>query len=223
MCSVLICYNREVWSWYPCGGGVEYLHRSPASRRRQCKGESQIWDSKLWSRVPKDSDPRKTIQVRTSSIYKRQTCALVREGAPQTQDRNGQSVINIWSWAPDGARYQDLLIDWPSRNVNLIWLWHQQTSSVEAGSNTSTVALRVVGGEKKGRLESETVKYGREYHGTRTRQWMRWRGPATILNDRSILSSERMLYKDYNRRCSIEKKFWPWVSRGSAPRRTVWQ
>jgi hypothetical protein len=31
---------------------------------------------------------------------------------------------------------------------------------VEAGSNTSTVALRVVGGDENGSLESETVKYG---------------------------------------------------------------
>jgi hypothetical protein len=30
---------------------------------------------------------------------------------------------------------------------------------VEAGSNTSTVTLRVVGGDDKGGLESETVKY----------------------------------------------------------------
>jgi hypothetical protein len=31
---------------------------------------------------------------------------------------------------------------------------------VEAGWNTSTVTLRVVGGDEKGSLESETVKYG---------------------------------------------------------------
>jgi hypothetical protein len=43
-------------------------------------------------------------------------------------------------------------------------------SRVEAGSNTSTVALRIVGGDKKGSLESETVKYGRESYGTRTRE-----------------------------------------------------
>jgi hypothetical protein len=30
---------------------------------------------------------------------------------------------------------------------------------VEAGPNTSTVALRVIGGDEKGSLESETVKY----------------------------------------------------------------
>jgi hypothetical protein len=33
---------------------------------------------------------------------------------------------------------------------------------VEAGSNTSTIALRVVGGDKNGSLESDTVKYGPE-------------------------------------------------------------
>jgi hypothetical protein len=39
---------------------------------------------------------------------------------------------------------------------------------VEAGSNTSTVTLRVVGGDEKGSLESETVKHGHEPHVTRT-------------------------------------------------------
>jgi hypothetical protein len=39
---------------------------------------------------------------------------------------------------------------------------------VEAGSNTSTVTLRVVGGDEKGSLESETVNYGHESHGSRT-------------------------------------------------------
>jgi hypothetical protein len=46
----------------PCGGGVEYLHRSPASRRRRQKGKSRIWDSKIW-----DSDPRMTVLARASS------------------------------------------------------------------------------------------------------------------------------------------------------------
>jgi hypothetical protein len=41
---------------------------------------------------------------------------------------------------------------------------------VDAGSNTSTVTLRVVGGDEKGSLESETVKYGHESHGTTTRK-----------------------------------------------------
>jgi hypothetical protein len=43
-------------------------------------------------------------------------------------------------------------------------------SRVEAGSNTSTVALRVVQGDEKESLESETVKYGHESRGTGTRE-----------------------------------------------------
>jgi hypothetical protein len=49
------------------------------------------------------------------------------------------------------------------------YLRKKMPSRVEAGSNTSTVALRVVGGDKNGSLES-AVKYGRESHGTRTRE-----------------------------------------------------
>jgi hypothetical protein len=46
----------------------------------------------------------------------------------------------------------------------------RQLTRVEAGSNTSTVTLRVVGGDEKGSLESETVKYGHKSYGTRTRK-----------------------------------------------------
>jgi hypothetical protein len=74
-----------------CGGGFEYLHRDPASRRRRRKGKSQIWNSQIRSRVPRSSDPRKTTLARASSIY-------------------------------NGARHQDLLIDWPSVAMWL-WLW----------------------------------------------------------------------------------------------------
>jgi hypothetical protein len=40
----------------------------------------------------------------------KQIRSLVREGAPQKQDRNCQRIINIWSLYPDGPRHQDLLI-----------------------------------------------------------------------------------------------------------------
>jgi hypothetical protein len=43
-------------------------------------------------------------------------------------------------------------------------------SRVEVRSNTSTIALRVVGGGEKESLPSETVKYGHKTHGTRTRK-----------------------------------------------------
>jgi hypothetical protein len=60
-------------------GGVEYLHRSPASRRRRQKGKSQIWDSKIWSRVPRDSDPRMNALARTSRNCKWQNDPLFRK------------------------------------------------------------------------------------------------------------------------------------------------
>jgi hypothetical protein len=42
-------------------------------------------DSKIWPRMPRDSDPRKTTLARASTIYKSQTCPLVREDAPQNK------------------------------------------------------------------------------------------------------------------------------------------
>jgi hypothetical protein len=54
---------------------------------------------------------------------------------------------------------------------------------VVAGSNTSTVTLRVVGADEKGSLKSETVKYGRESQGTRARRGLRWQGPAAYRKD----------------------------------------
>jgi hypothetical protein len=66
---------------------------------------------------------------------------------------------------------------------------------VEEGLNTSTVTLRVVRGDKKGSLESETVKYGLETQGTQTRARLRWQGPAAYTKDRPVLFSERAPHK----------------------------
>jgi hypothetical protein len=74
--------------------------------------------------------------------------------------------------------------------------WFRLVPRVEAGSNTSTVTLRVVGSDEKGSLKSETVKYGRESQETRTHERLRWRGPAAYTKDRPILSSERVPYKN---------------------------
>jgi hypothetical protein len=57
---------------------------------------------------------------------------------------------------------------------------------------------------------------------TRISEWLRWRGPAAIVNDRHNLSPERMLRKDYDRKCSVGKICWSWVSRGLSSRRTDW-
>jgi hypothetical protein len=55
-------------------------------------------------------------------------------------------------------------------------------------------------------LESETLKCGHEYPGTRTGEWLRWQGPAAIVKARQILSSQSLLHIDYNRKFSAEKK-----------------
>jgi hypothetical protein len=79
---------------------------------------------------------------------------------------------------------------------------------VVAGSNTSTMTLRVVGGDEKGSLQSETVIYGREYQGTRTRQRLRWQEPAANKKDRPVLSSERAPHKKQNRNCKKIINIW---------------
>jgi hypothetical protein len=46
---------------------------------------------------------------------------------------------------------------------------HRRVSNLfGSGVEFSTVTLRVVGGDEKGSLKSEIVKYGREFQGTRT-------------------------------------------------------
>jgi hypothetical protein len=55
-----------------------------------------------------------------------------------------------------------------------------QYTRVEAGSNTSTVTLRVVGGEEKESLKTETVKYDHESQGTRTRERLPGEGHQRI-------------------------------------------
>jgi hypothetical protein len=44
---------------------------------------------------------------------------------------------------------------------------------------------------------SEAVKCGHQSRGSRTWEWLCWRGPAAIVKYRPILSSQRMLRKDY--------------------------
>jgi hypothetical protein len=95
--------------------GVEYLHRDPASRRRRQKGSLKFETVKYGTRA------RERLRWRgpAAYVYKRQTRPLVRDGGPTKTGSNCQRVINIWSWAPDKARHQDLLIDWPSI---IMWL-----------------------------------------------------------------------------------------------------
>jgi hypothetical protein len=72
-----------------------------------------------------------------------------------------------------------------------------------------------------GSLESETVKYGHESCGTRTWEWIYWRGPAGVVNDQPILSLERMLRKDNSRGVQLENKYLA-VSLKGLGVKTIW-
>jgi hypothetical protein len=100
---------------------------------------------------------------RASSIYKRQTRLLVREGAPQKQDLNCQTVINIWLWAPDGARHQDLVIDWPSVAMWLwLWLWLWRWVWQQAGviQNHENENVRNTGQGEQRHRKYKKLKFG---------------------------------------------------------------
>jgi hypothetical protein len=51
---------------------------------------------------------------------------------------------------------------------------------------------------------------------------LRYRGPAEIIKDRSILSSERMLRKDYESKCSVDKVLVVGL-KGLIAKTTVWR
>jgi hypothetical protein len=105
-----------------CGGGVEYLYSSPASRRRRRKGKSGIWDSKIWSRVPRDSDPRMTVPAKASDNCKRHTRPHQREHHTSTNPQLSDSNKNL-AVSPRCVLYSKT--EWPTdrltvgRNVRL--------------------------------------------------------------------------------------------------------
>jgi hypothetical protein len=77
------------------------------------------------------------------------------------------------------------------------------------------------GRRRKGSLKSETVKYGREYQGTRTQERLRWQGPAAYTKDRPVLSSGRAPHKKQDRNCQESNKYLVMSPRwGSTPRFT---
>jgi hypothetical protein len=72
----------------------------PSSHRRRRKGKSRILDSKIWSRVPRDSDMRMTALARSSSNCIWQTHPLIqREHSTTTNlqlsDSNKNLVISL--------------------------------------------------------------------------------------------------------------------------------
>jgi hypothetical protein len=93
---------------------------------------------------------------------------------------------------------------------------------VAAGSNTSTVTLGVKGGDEKESLRYETVKYGRESQENRTRERLRWQGPAAYQNtdrqtDRQTDPSSRQRGRPTKtrRNCQTVINIWSWALDGA--------
>jgi hypothetical protein len=102
---------------HPCGGGVEYLHRDPASRRRRRKGKSQIWDSVIRSQVPRDYD-RERLRWQGPAAHTKDRSVLSSERAS-----HGIKNVNVRR-IPYSERKKNLVvspgwvlytkIDWPT-------------------------------------------------------------------------------------------------------------
>jgi hypothetical protein len=111
-----------------------------------------------------------------------------------------------------GNPWARCLLDRPT--VEYKRLSGQKTESycVEAASNTSTVTLRVVGGDEMGSLKSETAKYGRESQGTRTRERLRWQGPAAYTKNRPVREGAT---QKQDRNCLTVMNIWWWAPDGA--------
>jgi hypothetical protein len=137
----------------------------------------------------------------TSIIKKPNPSLFIKGGTTKEKKHKSWHWTNIWPWVPAGIDAKSDRASWLpavsycSALLCPCWDTRRQSTRVEAGSNTSTVTLRVVGGDENGSLKSETVKYGRESQGTRTRERLRWQGPGACTKDRPILSSERAPHK----------------------------
>jgi hypothetical protein len=119
---------------------------------------------------------------------KGQTRPLVRESALLQETRNCPTLIKVWSEAPNGC--------FISRRTGRQTVGRNTRITLTLTlTNTSTASLRVVEGDEKESLKTETVKYGCESQGTWTREGLRWRGPAAYTKDRPFLSSERAPHK----------------------------
>jgi hypothetical protein len=64
---------------------------------------SRVWGSKIWSWVPQNSDPKTTALSMTNSNRKWENRSLVRGGAPYQQIHNCLTVIQLWTFTPDGC------------------------------------------------------------------------------------------------------------------------
>jgi hypothetical protein len=97
--------SQFIREWFLCGSGVEYLHRRPARCRKRQKGKSLIWESKIWSRVPRDLDPRMNALARPAVIVNadassRQRGCYIRTTTARVQLKK---KMKFWPWVSKGS------------------------------------------------------------------------------------------------------------------------
>jgi hypothetical protein len=113
-----------------CGGGVEYLHRDPASRRRRRKGKSQIWDSKIWSRVQPVAS-RYTDYAIPAPLVR---CSDVVLWIHCLGQRNVQCHTEAWRFGDSHTRFNQPLFYFSfmfvSEPVSKWWFWWVGTNIV---------------------------------------------------------------------------------------------
>jgi hypothetical protein len=112
------------------------------------------------------------------------------------------------------VRSQATSLDRPSS----VQLGHPSGSGVEYLHRDPASRRR----HEEGSLRSETVKYGRESQGTRTRERLRWQGPAPYTKDRPVVSSERAPHKNRIVLPNSNKHLVMSPRWGSTPRLTDW-
>jgi hypothetical protein len=83
------------------------------------------------------------------------------------RDNNRESIVKQRRGKQTSSTIQTVF------SVGSVQRGYKRSEFREAGSNTSTVTLRVVGGDEKGSLKSEAVKYGQKSKGTRTQERLR--------------------------------------------------
>jgi hypothetical protein len=102
--------------------------------------------------------------------------------------------------------------------IYCVHIWHKY-SRVEAGSNTSTVTLRVVGGDEKGSLEFETVKFWPENDCTgEGKQQLQTTAPYSRQKNRPKSTNPQLSESNKNlvvspRWMFYSKRYWPTDSR----------
>jgi hypothetical protein len=144
----------------PCGGGIEYLHRDPATRKRRRNGKSQIWDSKIRSASIKGLGPEKDCVGKIQQHIQKTDPSSRQRGRPRKQDRNCQIVIAKYLVMSPRWSSTPRLTDWltVSRNVTLTLTWESTDGAMIQLWDIRQPIRMSAGDTVKIRYQEKTIK-----------------------------------------------------------------